>query len=195
MARGKTALDTLGHGTIYDHLLKMQSRQNHFVHGDPEVIDDGWVRETTSVGKACKQYGSSHMVYVAPAIRPHHACTRTNGTANSWVKMRDRRHRRACHCRDTSRRGHSVSKSGYGSRHAAKPRARRSAFRANRWRHARKDGGQWPATGRFFRHNRMGKGSRPILESRPSTQQQNRIPKVPFLRGWFPMRAQETAVW
>lgn len=42
----KADLDTLGHGTVYDHLLKIQSRRNDFIHGDAEAIDDGLVRET-----------------------------------------------------------------------------------------------------------------------------------------------------
>jgi hypothetical protein len=45
-ARIKADLDTLGHGAVYDHLQKIQSRRNDFIHGNAEAIDDGLVRET-----------------------------------------------------------------------------------------------------------------------------------------------------
>jgi hypothetical protein len=39
-------LDTLGHSAVYDHLQKIQSRRNEFIHGNAEAIDDDLVRET-----------------------------------------------------------------------------------------------------------------------------------------------------
>jgi hypothetical protein len=39
-------LGKLGYGTVYDHLLKIQSRRNDFIHGNAEAIDDGLVCET-----------------------------------------------------------------------------------------------------------------------------------------------------
>jgi hypothetical protein len=39
-------LADLGYGRVYDHLLKVQSKRNKFVHGDSEAIDDALVRET-----------------------------------------------------------------------------------------------------------------------------------------------------
>lgn len=45
-ARIKTDLDALGHGAVYAHLQKIQSRRNDFIHGNAEAIDDDLVRET-----------------------------------------------------------------------------------------------------------------------------------------------------
>lgn len=45
-AKIKADLDRLGHGTIYDHLQKIQTRRNDFIHGNAEAIDDDLVRET-----------------------------------------------------------------------------------------------------------------------------------------------------
>ncbi len=45
-ARIKADLDTLGRSAVYDHLQKIQSRRNEFIHGNAEAIDDDLVRET-----------------------------------------------------------------------------------------------------------------------------------------------------
>jgi hypothetical protein len=45
-ARMKADLDALGHGTVFDHLQKIQDRRNEFIHGNAEAIDDDLVRET-----------------------------------------------------------------------------------------------------------------------------------------------------
>src|SRR5260221_7002859 len=58
-----------------------------------------------------------------------------------------------------------------------------------------KDGGLWPATGKFSRHNRMGNRSRPISETLPSARRQNRIPKSLFWQDWFLKCSQENAAW
>jgi hypothetical protein len=39
-------LADLGYGRVYDHLLKVQTKRNDFVHGNSEAIDDALVRET-----------------------------------------------------------------------------------------------------------------------------------------------------
>lgn len=45
-AKIKADLDTLGHSAVYNHLQKIQSRRNEFIHGNAEAIDDDLVRET-----------------------------------------------------------------------------------------------------------------------------------------------------
>jgi hypothetical protein len=39
-------LISVGHGSVYAHLVKVQVRRNRFVHGEAEVIDDSLVYET-----------------------------------------------------------------------------------------------------------------------------------------------------
>lgn len=45
-AKIKADLDTVWHSAVYDHLQKIQSRRNDFIHGNAEAIDDYLVRET-----------------------------------------------------------------------------------------------------------------------------------------------------
>ena len=159
----------------------------------PKRSTTAWCAKPSMVCPTCRRHGSRCITYAAPAIHRRRACMRMNGTENSCVKTRDHPRRRACRCRDTSRRDRSVSKSGCNSLHAAIPRARRSAVRTNRWRPAKKDAGLWPATGKFSRRNRMGSGSRPISGILPIARQRDRIPRVPPSQGWFPTCAREIA--
>lgn len=39
-------LVSVGHGSVYEHLVKVRDKRNRFVHGESEVIDDGLVYET-----------------------------------------------------------------------------------------------------------------------------------------------------
>lgn len=45
-ARFKSDLDSLGFVAVFNHLHKIQSRRNDFIHGNAEAIDDDLVRET-----------------------------------------------------------------------------------------------------------------------------------------------------